>query len=274
LNLLHALVLGVIQGLTEFVPVSSSAHLVLIPKLLGWPEPSLPYLVLLHAATLVALLIYFGRELLGLVTGLARPGAQRKLVLLLAIASVPAAVFGLALRHQFESSFDQPVQVALELAATGLLLLGAEIWVRKMQAGAGPPESIAQSEQAIAGKLSPLGAFGVGVAQAVAIIPGISRSGATISGGLLAGLTRAQAARFSFLLSIPALFGASVLEIPRLSGSGLGAGPLLVGFAASLLCGYLAIAGMIGYLQKRSTVPFAIYCLVAGIGAALALSGR
>lgn len=276
MSTLQALVLGIIQGLTEFLPISSSAHLVLVPELAGWSTPSLPFLVLLHAATLVALILYFRRELLAATMGLVRPGPQRRLLWLLALGTAPAAIIGLVFETEFEAFFAEPFGVALQLMATGVLLIGAEAMVKRSSKKVVEPadESAVSEGEDITGRLSWIGALGVGFSQAVAIIPGISRSGATIAGGLLAGLNRVAAARFSFLLSIPILVGTSIFEVPRLYGASLGATPLLVGFIASLVSGYLAIAGMISYLQRRGLLPFAAYCLVVGLAAALILSGR
>jgi undecaprenyl-diphosphatase len=274
-SILEALVLGVVQGLTEFLPISSSAHLVLVPEFAGWSQPTLPFLVLLHAATLVALVIYFRRELADALLGLVRAGPQRRFLLLLALGTAPAAIIGVVFEKQFEASFGHPVAVALQLMATGILLIGAELLARRPSSKpAHPtPETLAPEAEEITRDLSWAGALLVGFSQAAAIIPGISRSGATIAGGLIAGLTRVEAARFSFLLSIPILFGTSVYEVPRLSGVPMGAAPMIVGFVASMVSGYLAIAGMIGYLQRRGLFPFAYYCLVVGLIAALVLSG-
>jgi undecaprenyl-diphosphatase len=274
---LQALVLGIVQGLTEFLPISSSAHLVLVPELAGWSRPSLPFLVLLHSATLVALVIYFRRELAAAVIGMVKAGPQRRLLGLLVLGTAPAAIIGVVFETEFEAFYAEPVGVALQLMVTGVLLIGAELLTKRSSKVTVEPASddstIPEAED-ITGGLSWKGALGVGFSQAAAIVPGISRSGATIAGGLLAGLTRVAAARFSFLLSIPILFGTSLFELPRLDGAPLGAGPLLVGFIASMVSGYLAIAGMISYLQRRGLVPFAVYCLVVGLAAALVLSGR
>ncbi|MDQ4148636.1 MAG: undecaprenyl-diphosphate phosphatase [Actinomycetota bacterium] len=284
MTLVEALVLGVVQGLTEFLPISSSAHLVLVPRLAGWAEPSLPYLVLLHAGTLVALFTYFWRDLLLTARGMLRPGSDRRFLMLLILGTLPAAVIGAAFETQFESAFGKPFQVALQLVATGVILVGAEALARRRdrapltggnsRVGGGPQdhENEGNDTHEIAKRLSGIGAVFVGLTQAFAIVPGISRSGATIAGGLLSGLTRAQAARFSFLLAVPILFGTSAFEVPQLSGSDMGVGPLLVGFVASAVSSYAAIATMIGYLQRRGLFPFALYCLVVGSVMALLLA--
>lgn len=268
MSLFEALILGVVQGLTEFLPISSSAHLVLVPELLGWEQPSLAYIVLLHAGTLLALLVYFRRELVQTLTGMLRPGPARKFVLLLAAGTLPAAAIGFALQEQFEAIFGNAFQVALQLVATGLILVGIEALTRKRPQPEESPQDLTGLDSMVA-QITPAKAVGVGFAQALAIIPGISRSGSTIAAGLLAGLSRAQAARFSFLLSIPIVFGTTVLKVPELSGGEVGAGALATGFVASLVTGYLAIAGLISFLQKRGLLIFAAYCIVAGTVAAL-----
>ena len=270
MSILEALVLGVVQGLTEFLPISSSAHLVLVPELAGWDQPSLAYVVLLHAGTLIALLAYFRRELVATATGMMRPGPARRFLLLLVAGTIPAAAIGFAFEEEFEQSFGEPFQVAVQLVLTGVILFGIEWFARRRI----PPNEGDQDLIGLEGLVDDLsirGAAGVGFAQAAAIIPGISRSGATIAAGLLAGLSRAQAARYSFLLSIPILAGTTLFKVPDLSGEGAGTAALAVGFISSLVTGYLAIAGTIAFLQRRGLVVFAAYCVVAGGLAALAL---
>lgn len=264
MSILEALVLGIVQGLTEFLPISSSAHLVLVPELLGWEEPKVAYLVLLHAATLVALFIYFAKEFIEALDGLDRAGPQRRFIVLLVIGTIPAAVLGVIFEKQFEESFGHPVGVAIQLAVTGILLAAVEVFSRMKKRDEGIEQTEFSTVEKISIEVSGFNALAVGFAQAISIIPGISRSGATISAGLLTGLSRPQAARFSFMLSVPILLGTSIAKIPEISVAEIGVAPLVVGFMASLVSGYLAIAGMIGYLQKRGLFPFATYCLVVG----------
>ncbi|MGH2733203.1 MAG: undecaprenyl-diphosphate phosphatase [Actinomycetota bacterium] len=262
MTLFQAFTLGGVQGFTEFLPISSSAHLVLVPTLLGWRRPSLAFDVLLHVASLMAVLVYFRAELGQILMGLRRAGPGRRLLGLLVVATIPAALTGLLLGKPLERTFDRPRAVALELMATGLILLVAEVFARRRQAGGKEKED--STTEGLAGVVKAGSALVIGAAQAVAILPGISRSGVTIVAGLGTGLSRSQAARFSFLMAIPALAGAAVLKLPELPRLDLGPGPLVVGFLASLISSYLAIGGMIGYLQRRGLHPFAIYCLVAG----------
>ncbi len=259
---LHALVLGAVQGLTEFVPISSSGHLVLVPEALGWHSPGLAFDVLLHVASLLALLVYFSGDLVDLARGsLAGDAGARKLVLLLAIGTVPAVIAGVLLGDYFEGTFEDASGAAVQLVITAGILVAAE-------------QALAFHERRRAetgGRLRTIDDLNagdatlVGVAQAVSILPGISRSGSTIAAGLVTGTRREDAARFAFLLAIPALFGAALVEVPDLDGATLGAGAGIVGFAASLVTSYAAIAILIKYLKTRSLYPFAAYCVVAGI---------
>jgi undecaprenyl-diphosphatase len=245
------IVLGLLQGLTEFLPISSSGHLVVVPAVLGWDEPSLTFDVLLHLGTLVAVVIYFRHELIGLALGILGRGmdapAARRMALYLAIGTVPAAVAGLVLGDFFEGLFESPYTTCAELVATALVLLalerlGERTRRRPLDAGV---------------------ATGVGVAQAVAILPGISRSGATIGAGLALGLPREESTRFSFLLSIPAIAGAGVLSLADVAGGGLDiTAGVVAGVIASGVAGYLSIGVLIRFVRTHSLTVFAIYLLV------------
>lgn len=259
---LHALVLGAVQGLTEFVPISSSGHLVLVPEALGWDSPGLAFDVLLHVASLLALLVYFSGDLIDLARGsLAGDAGARRLVLLLAIGTVPAVIAGVLLGDYFEGTFEDASAAAVQLVITAVILVAAEqalaFHERRRAATGGRLRTIDDLNAGDAGL--------IGVAQAVSILPGISRSGSTIAAGLLTATRRDDAARFAFLLAIPALFGAALVEVPDLDGASLGAGAGVAGFVASLVTSYAAIAILIRYLKTRSLYPFAAYCVVAGI---------
>lgn len=271
MTLLQALVLGLVQGLTEFLPISSSGHLVLVPSLLGWPAPPVAFDVLLHAGSLLAVLAYFRREFVEITLGLVRAGPGRRFIGLLVIGTIPAAVVGGLFEEQFAAVFTQPGTVALLLMTTGLILAGSETYARLRRPGtvqAAAMPGVEELEAEVDGRK----ALAIGAAQAFAILPGISRSGATIAAGLVTGLTRPQAARFSFMLVVPILAGTAALQVPKLSGLDLGAGPLVIGFLAALGSSYLAIWGLIGYLQRRGLYPFAVYCLVAGAIAVILLA--
>jgi undecaprenyl-diphosphatase len=301
------LVLGVVQGLTEFLPISSSAHLSIVPKLLGFPVPTLSFEVFLHFGTLAAVLAYFARDLWGFVLALVAPGrlgaadaaVRRRLVALLALASVPAAVFGFLLQDWADEQTSHPLRASVWLVATTSVLIAAELFAR----GRGPvlpvaAEANVEDELADRGAPGPAGAaavaaradrrqaapatgsrsaaeeeldnlpasraLGIGMAQALALVPGTSRSGITISAGLFLGISREAAARFSFLLSIPAILGAGILKLGDLSTAGESGGELLVGFLASAVAGFLAVSALIRLLRTRTLWPFIWYRLVVG----------
>ena len=259
MSVLHAIVLGAVQGFTEFIPVSSSGHLVLVPEALGWDQPGLAFDVLLHVASLVALLVYFAPDLKRIVTGSIRGDASsRRLVGLLAIGTIPAAIAGLLLNDYFEEAFTDARASALQLLMTAAILVGAELIARRHQRRATRLRTMED--------LNATDATVIGIAQAISILPGISRSGSTIGAGLILKMERDDAARFAFLLSIPALFGATLVKVPDMGGIELTSGAAIAGFAASLASSYFAIAGLIRYLRTRTLYPFAAYCVVAGLG--------
>jgi len=255
----QALVMGVVQGLTEFLPVSSSGHLIIVPYLFGWTDPfinSLAFTVMLHIGTLVALLAYFRSDWLRLIpAGLAtirdrsfRGDPDRRLAWLLVAATIPAAIVGFFLKDGVEENIRQVGLVALMLVIGGAIL-----WLAERNGSQARP---------IGALTFPI-AFGIGVAQTIALIPGISRSGISISAGLFAGLERPSAARFSFLMSTPITALAAGYETLKLA-SGEGSlnvefGPLAIGMIASLVAGFLAIAVLLRFLRSNSTDVFVIY---------------
>ncbi len=263
MTIIQALILGIVQGATEFLPISSSGHLVLVPWLLNWDAGggnSLAFDTLLHWGTLAAVLVYFWRDLrqilLAVVDGLRRrrpmetPSAR--LGWFIVVGSIPAALVGLLLEEWFEVVFGRPVAAALLLFGTAGLLLFAE----RSTAGERGLDTIGWREAML-----------IGVAQALAILPGVSRSGATISAGLRLGLERAEAARYSFLLSVPAVVGAGVWQLYQLLQSGglsEQAGVLLTGFASAAVVGYLAIHTLLLFLRRRPLSLFAAYCILFG----------
>ena len=258
----QAFVLGAVQGLTEFVPISSSGHLVLVPAAAGWKEYGLAFDVLLHAASLVALFVYFSGDLVDLVRGaLSGDRASRRLVALLAIGTIPAGLAGLLFEDYFEEAFGDAKSAALQLLVTAVILVGAELVLRYHQ----HRTAHAGAELRKIEDLRTPDAVAIGIAQAVSILPGISRSGATIGAGLALGVDRDDSARFAFLLAIPALVGATLVKIPDLGGSSIGVGAGIAGFLSSLAFSYAAIWGLIRYLRRNTLYPFAAYCVVAGI---------
>jgi len=304
-DLFRALILGLVQGATEFLPISSSAHLVLVPWLLGWGNPGLAFDTMAHWGTLAAVVITFRHDLAELARAwLASPvehgrwkmdepppsifqfplsilqralasddkrsrgvwvkagnklserdrlSPRRRIAWFILVGTVPAALAGFLFEDFFESLFDSPLQVAALLLVTGFILILSELLGNRWR----DMESLAL-----------LDALLIGLAQAAAIAPGISRSGATIAVGLLVGLRREAAARYSFLLATPIIFGAGLLQLLRLAQANPTASalpPLAIGFLAAALSGYLAIRFLLAYLQRGRLYPFALYCWAAGL---------
>ena len=257
--ILQALLMGIVQGLTEFLPVSSSGHLIVVPFLFGWDDAfltSLAFSVMLHVGTLVALLVYFRADWLRLVpAGLATirdrsfaGDPDRKLAWLLAAATIPAAIVGFLFDDLIEDQFRQVGLVAVTLVVGGVLL-----WVA---------DRVGRTDRRIGDVTFPV-AIGIGVAQALALVPGISRSGISITAGRLAGLDRESAARFAFLMATPITLGAGLYEALSLltgeAGVSIEVGPLLVGMVAAAVSGLAAIHFMLRYLRTRSLDVFVWY---------------
>jgi undecaprenyl-diphosphatase len=271
--LLQAFLLGLIQGVTEFIPVSSSGHLQAVPFLLGWEPGSLAFDVALHLGTLVAVVAYFRADLWGMAKGLLRPGdrdaaarGSRRLVGLLAVASVPAAIVGLLARDVIMAAFEQPLAVAAFLVLTAVLLWSAE----RRRTQLGTVEHTADDVAAVGAELAALPwsrAVGMGAAQALAIFPGVSRSGATIAAGMSLGMSRGAAARLSFLMLLPVTLGAALVTLPDLVTAQPGTLPfgpveIALGVSVSAVSGYLAIRFLIALVARRSLLVFARYVLV------------
>ena len=262
MSLIEGIALGAVQGLTEFVPISSSGHLVIVPAVFDWGTPSLAFDVLLHAASLVALVAYFWTDLIDLARGaIGGDRERRRLAVLLVVGTIPAGLAGILLNELFERQFQDARGAALQLLITAAILVGAELVLRVHVR-----RRVATDRRLRGmGDLDVVDAVAVGIAQAIAIVPGISRSGATIGVGLARAVTREASARFAFLLAIPALAGAAIVEIPELARTTLDAGAAIAGFGASLVFSYAAIAGLIRYLRTRTLFPFAAYCVVASV---------
>jgi undecaprenyl-diphosphatase len=275
----QALVLGILQGLTEFLPVSSSGHINGVPYLLGWEPGSVTFGVMVHGGTLVAVLLYFRTDLWFLATrtfGLLDSGVEeqrlaRRTVVLLAVGSVPAAAAGLLFESTFEAAFANERAIAGFLYLTAALLVAAELLRRRRVAAdlGKPVRELDRRERhrdpgRHEGTVSLRDAAGIGTAQALSIFPGISRSGATIAAGMALGLSRAGAARFSFLLSIPVIFGATVYKIPEIGtvepGTAAFSAPAIaLGVVASALSGYWAIRFLLRLVQSQDLFGFARY---------------
>jgi len=251
---LQGVVLGVVQGLTEFLPVSSSGHLILVPHVLGWPDQGLAFDAVMHLGTLVALLAYFRRELIALATG----KLSRGLGAIVVVATLPGALAGVLFGKLIEEHLRWPLAIAISTGAWALVMWAADRRARGAPGGVGDPlERIGWGQGIV-----------IGCAQALALIPGTSRSGITITAALLGGLDRATAARFSFLLGIPITAGAGGLKALHLAKTGLPPGelgPLLAALLAAFLSGWCAVWFLVGYLRTRSLRPFVIYRLLLAL---------
>lgn len=275
MNLIQGIILGIIQGVTEFIPVSSSAHLVLVPWALGWPAPGLLFDTMLHWGTLAAALTYFWRDWIAIIRGFFRsltakgpwrdaPGGrladpESRLAWAIIIGTVPAVVLGALFNDFFESLFGTPRAVAAFLLVTAAILAVSERLGRRVRdlPALNLPDALV-----------------IGLGQAIAIAPGISRSGATIAAGLARGLTRDTAARFSFLLGTPVILGAGLMQLVDVFSSSdivIYWPGIIAGTSAAAISGYLCIKLLLAYLRRGKLYAFAIYCLVMGV-AALTLS--
>ena len=248
----HAAVLGVVQGLSEFLPISSSGHLVLVPRLLGWEDQGLGFDAVMHLGTLAALLVYFHHELRNIVAG-----TDRRLGWLLVAATVPGGLAGLLFEKAIESRLRSPIVVAVSLIVWALVMLAADRYAGRHRRAIARPSDVGWGA-----------GLAVGVSQALALIPGTSRSGITITTGLFAGMDRATAARFAFLLSIPITAGAGGLKTLHFLRRGWDPsvlGPLAVGMLASFLAGLAAVWFLVNFLQRGTLVPFVVYRCALGI---------
>jgi len=268
MTILQAIVFGAVQGLTEFLPVSSTAHLILLPWFMGWPDPGLAFDVALHLGTLVALLIYFRADWIALIAsalGILRGRTQTpnaRMAILIIAATIPGAAAGALFEHKVEDALRAPQLIAVMLIVMALVLVAAEIVGRRKKT----LDDISWGD-----------AITVGVAQAFAIVPGVSRSGSTISAGLFLSMKRDTAARFSFYLSAPIIAGAVGKKIIDILKSGLAVdqlNPFIIGIVSSGIIGYLAIAFLMRYLQTHNTYLFVIYRIALGIVVLLAFWSR
>ncbi len=275
----QAAILGLLQGVTELFPISSLGHSVILPSLFGWnihqdAKYFLSFLVATHLATALVLLGFFWRDWVRIVKGLGRSLRDReigandtdaKLGWLIVVATIPAGLLGLLLQDWLRKFFGSPEYASVFLALNGLLLFGAEALRRRA------PETTDDDDGRIARKVGWWQSVAVGAAQSIALIPGFSRSGASMGGGLLVGLSHRDAARFSFLLATPIILAAAVLKLPELAGpTGNGVrGQALVGAICSGVTAYFAVKFLMRWFETRTLVPFAIYCLCAGTACAI-----
>ncbi len=260
MTILQAIILGVLQGLTEFLPVSSSGHLVLVPWLLNWQSPGLTFDTTVHLGTLVAVVIYFWKDIWQIVIGVLKTLRDRnfddphgKLGWLLVVGAIPAAVAGVLFNDLFESLFSKPLYVTIFLFVTGAILVISEKIAHRVR----ELDSVGWKDSLL-----------IGIAQIFAIAPGISRSGSTIAAGLALGIKREAAARFSFLLALPIIFGAGMLQLKHALAAGLSGSDttlLAVGFLAAAISGYAAIHYFLQYVRRHNLYIFAAYVWVFGL---------
>jgi len=267
MTLLHAIILALVQAFTEFLPISSTAHLILFPWLLKWEEPGLAFDVALHAGTLVAVLLYFFRDWMKLALcglGMKYPAGaaaeevatHRRMFWLMVAGTIPAAIIGKLFHHQIEDSLRKPLVIGISMVGVALVMWWADAKARLAR-------GLTQSNMG--------DAVTIGVAQAMALLPGVSRSGSTITAGLFRGLTREAATRFSFLLSAPIIAGAVLNELPKIlklhraGGLDVPVSTLAIAILAAGVAGYFVIAFFLRYLQTRTLKLFVVYRLLFGI---------
>jgi undecaprenyl-diphosphatase len=272
LDLFHSLVLGIVQGLTEFLPISSSAHLLIVPWLFGWNEPaitSIQFDVALHMGTLLAVLAYFAPDWRRLISAFVRSVAERRvggdpdrrLAWFIALGSIPAAIVGVLAESKIDEYFHRPenVRFAMLVIATMMIVMAALLLLAERLG-----RHILDLRQLSLGT-----ALTVGVAQALALIPGVSRSGSTITAGLFMNLKREAAARFSFLLATPVVLGAGLKKLyDAFQVGGVPSEQVLgfvIGFLAAAISGFVCIAFLLRFLQRNSTAPFIVYRFLLGI---------
>ncbi|MCC6475751.1 undecaprenyl-diphosphatase UppP [bacterium] len=269
MDLLQAIILGIIQGLTEFLPISSTAHLRIVPALFGWDDPGAAFTAVIQIGTLVAVLIYFARDiqkitgamLKGIASGKPFQSHDAWLGWMIGLGTIPIVVCGLLFKDAIETTLRSLYVISASMILLALVLMIAEILnKRRIRRGVTLKTSANLKWWEI---------FVVGIAQAVALIPGSSRSGTTITGGLLMGMSREEAARFSFLLSLPSVFAAGIFEMIKereeLLSSDAGLSNLIVATVVSAIVGYASIAFLLGYLKRHSTYLFIVYRIVVGV---------
>jgi undecaprenyl-diphosphatase len=280
MSVAQALFMGLLQGATELFPVSSLGHAVLIPSLLHWSfkqsDPSfVPFLVLLHLGTAGALLFIYRNEWVAIIKGFFRAAVRgrietprERLAMLLMVGTIPAAILGVFLESRIKSLFASPYVAASFLVVNGLLMLGFELLRRRAERRAAvdtKPRAEQEESFAEAERISFRAAALVGACQALAFLPGISRSGVTIGGGLLAGLRHQEAARFSFLLATPVILAAGVLEVPQLFTGGVPVGEYVAGAVLSGAAAYLSARFLLRYFRSGRLDPYGWYCVAAGV---------
>jgi undecaprenyl-diphosphatase len=275
LTYFQAIVIGLLQGISELFPISSLGHSVILPKLLGWNlnqgQPFfLTFLVATHLATAIVLFLFFWKDWVKILKGMGRSLAKRqikhddsyaKLGWLLVVGTIPAGILGLLLQDKIQALFASAQLAAFFLMLNGILLYGAELLRKKA-----PRDQISSGSDTRLAKLTWTQGFKVGLSQIIALLPGFSRSGSTMAGGLLVGLSNEDAARFSFLLATPIIGAAAILKLPDFfqpQNYSL-IGPSIAGALAAALAAYFAVKFLLKFFRTNKITPFAIYCFAAG----------
>lgn len=265
MDIFQAIIIGLVQGLTEFLPVSSSAHLIFAQQALGVSDVGLAFDVLMHVGTLVAVIVYFFNDIVNMIKGFLlslvdlkngnfmgeiKKDPYKKLAWLTILATIPVGVVGVLFNDMIESMFQGLTIPAFLLLVTGCLLYASQ----RMNSGRIDVRNVTIKEALI-----------MGCGQALAVLPGLSRSGTTIAAGLFAGLDKEFAAKFSFILSIPAILGAAVFQLKDLSGGNIEIGACIAGFIVAVISGYLAISVLLKIVREKSLDIFAYYCWIVGL---------
>jgi undecaprenyl-diphosphatase len=265
LTTLQAAILGLVQGITEFLPISSTAHLRLVPAVLGWPDGGAAFAAVIQLGTLLAVVGFFLRDLLRMLAAAAKPATRKdldaRMLLYIIAGTIPIGVVGILAKHAIEGPLRSIVVIASSLIVVGVVMAVVERTARHER----PLEAITLRDALL-----------VGLAQALALIPGTSRSGITLVAAMLLGFRRDAGARFSFLLSIPAVAAAGVFELPKLlHDREIGTTALVVGLATAAISGYLSVAWLLRFLRTRTTYGFVVYRVLLGLGLVAALlAGR
>ncbi len=259
MTIIQAAVLGVVQGATEFLPISSSGHLIFIPKLFGWPDQGISFDLIVHLGTLLAVMYYYRAELIRYVRAALRPSPEtrddRRMAWLLVISTIPAAIVALIAGNAIEGAFRTPVAIGVDFIVWGIVLWLADRFARR-------------NAHRTTGELTLRDAVTIGAAQVLALMPGTSRSGITMTAGLFSGFRKASAAEVSFLMSVPiiALAGADGVRNIILHGAnGVGFSALAVGFTTSALAGFVAIGALMRIIKRWSFTPFVVYRIIMGV---------
>jgi undecaprenyl-diphosphatase len=261
-NIVQAVVLGLVQGITEFLPISSTAHLRITPAVLGWPDAGAAYTAVLQLGTLVAVIGFFLRDLLSMIAAVLDParrnGPEARQLLYMIVGTLPVGIAGLLFKHAIEGPLRSLAVIGTSMVVVGLLMAFVE--------------KRASHRRGI-NELTLRDALLIGLGQTLALIPGVSRSGITLVSAMALGLRRDAAARFSFLLSVPAVAAAGIFELPKVMRTpNLAGAPLLVGLVVAAVSGYLSIAWLLRFLRTRTTMPFVIYRVVMGAALLMAVA--